>query len=107
AGLGSLDLDAAGTYTLSGGVALDHATLSGDKISVKAAGTLNPNGASDFSLDLTSSGASLPLTVGSAESPVKIAVQSLSAKMAGESTQARLDVSAILPSIAASQAKVD
>ncbi|TPI50996.1 translocation/assembly module TamB [Mesorhizobium sp. B3-1-7] len=107
AGLGPLDLDAAGTYTLAGGVALDHATLSGEGISGKAAGTLNPNGASDFSLDLTSSGASLPLTVGSAQSPVKIAVQSLSAKMAGESTQARLDVSAILPSIAASQATVD
>ncbi|WP_027167605.1 translocation/assembly module TamB domain-containing protein [Mesorhizobium sp. WSM3224] len=107
AGLGPLDLDAAGSYTLAGGVALDHATLLGEGISGKAAGTLNPNGASDFSLDLTSSGPSLPLTVGSAESPVKIAVQSLSAKMAGESTQARLDVSAILPSIAASQAKVD
>ncbi|RAZ90735.1 translocation/assembly module TamB [Mesorhizobium hawassense] len=107
AGLGPLDLDAAGSYTMAGGVALDHATLSGDKISGKAAGTLNPNGASDFSLDLTSSGPSLPLTVGSAESPVRIEVQSLSAKMAGESSQARLDVSAILPSIAASQAKVD
>ncbi|MDX8438648.1 translocation/assembly module TamB domain-containing protein [Mesorhizobium australafricanum] len=107
AGLGPLDLDAAGSYTLAGGVALDHAALSGEGISGKAAGTLNPNGASDFSLDLTSSGPSLPLTIGSAESPVKIAVQSLSAKMAGESTQARLDVSAILPSIAASQAKVD
>ncbi|TIT85254.1 MAG: hypothetical protein E5W55_32855, partial [Mesorhizobium sp.] len=35
------------------------------------------------------------------------AVQSLSAKMAGESTQARLDVSAILPSVAASQVNVD
>ena len=107
AGLGPLDLDAAGSYTLAGGVALDHATLSGEGISGKAAGTLNPNGASDFSLDLTSSGPSLPLTIGSAESPIKIAVQSLSAKMAGESTKARLDVSAILPSIAASQAKVD
>ncbi|TPN78433.1 translocation/assembly module TamB [Mesorhizobium sp. CU2] len=107
AGLGPLDIDAAGSYTLAGGVALDHAMLSGDKISGKAAGTLNPNGASDFSLDLTSSGPSLPLTVGSAASPIKLEVQSLSAKMAGESTQARLDVSAILPSIAASQAKVD
>ncbi|AZO12145.1 MULTISPECIES: translocation/assembly module TamB domain-containing protein [unclassified Mesorhizobium] len=107
AGLGPLNLDAAGTYTLAGGVALDHATLSGDKISGKAAGTINPNGASDFSLDLASSGPSLPLTVGSAESPVRIEVQSLSAKMAGQSTQARLDVSANLPSIAASQAKVD
>ncbi|TJW70443.1 MAG: translocation/assembly module TamB, partial [Mesorhizobium sp.] len=91
----------------AGGVALDHARLSGDKISGNAAGTINPNGVSDFSLDLTSSGPSLPLTIGSAESPVKVEVQSLSAKMAGESTQARLDVSAILPSVAASQAKVD
>ncbi|AZO74588.1 translocation/assembly module TamB domain-containing protein [Mesorhizobium sp. M1D.F.Ca.ET.043.01.1.1] len=107
AGLGPLNLDAAGSYTLAGGVALDHARLSGDKISGNAAGTINPNGVSDFSLDLTSSGPSLPLTIGSAESPVKVEVQSLSAKMAGESTQARLDVSAILPSVAASQAKVD
>lgn len=107
AGLGPLDLDAAGSYTLAGGVALDHATLSGEGISGKAAGTLNPNGASDFSLDLLSSGPSLPLTLGRADSPVKVEVQSLSAKMAGESTRARLDVSAILPSIVASQAKVD
>ena len=105
-GLGPFNLDAAGSYTLAGGVALDHATLSGDKISGKAAGTLNPNGVSDFSLDLASSGPSLPLTIGSAESPVKVEVQSLSAKIAGKSTQARLDVSAILPSVAASQAKV-
>ncbi|WP_292453499.1 translocation/assembly module TamB, partial [Mesorhizobium sp.] len=96
AGLGPLDLDAAGSYTLSG-----------EGISGKAAGTLNPNGASDFSLDLLSSGPSLPLTLGRADSPVKVEVQSLSAKMAGESTRARLDVSAILPSIVASQAKVD
>ncbi|AZO13771.1 translocation/assembly module TamB [Mesorhizobium sp. M2A.F.Ca.ET.043.05.1.1] len=107
AGLGPLDLDAAGSYTLAGGVALDHATLSGEGISGKAAGTLNPNGASDFSLDLLSSGPSLPLTLGRADSPVKVEVQSLSTKMAGESTRARLDVSAILPSIVASQAKVD
>ncbi|TIU32059.1 MAG: hypothetical protein E5W28_12425, partial [Mesorhizobium sp.] len=53
------------------------------------------------------SGPSLPLTLGRADSPVKVEAQSLSAKMAGESTQARLDVSAILPSIVASQGKVD
>lgn len=107
AGLGPLAVDAAGTYTLAGGVVLDHATLSGDKISGEASGTINPNGASDFALDLTSSGPSLPLTVGSAASPVKIEIRSLSAKVAGESTQARLDVSAILPSVTTSPAKVD
>ncbi|MDF3151092.1 translocation/assembly module TamB domain-containing protein [Mesorhizobium sp. XAP10] len=107
AGLGPLAVDAAGSYTLAGGVVLDQATLTGDKISGKAAGTLNPNGASDFALDLISSGPSLPLTVGSAESPVKIEIRSLSAKVAGESTRARLDVSAILPSIVTSPARVD
>ncbi|MGX9182354.1 hypothetical protein, partial [Mesorhizobium sp. BHbdii] len=107
AGLGPLAVDAAGVYTVAGGVALDHATLSGDKISGTAAGTINPNGASDFALDLTSSGPSLPLTVGSAASPVMIEIRSLSAKVAGESTQARLDVSAILPSVTTNPAKVD
>ncbi|RUX24547.1 translocation/assembly module TamB, partial [Mesorhizobium sp. M7A.F.Ca.US.011.01.1.1] len=107
AGLGPLAVDAAGSYTIAGGVVLDQATLTGDKISGKATGTLNPNGASDFVLDLISSGPSLPLTVGSAESPVKIEIQSLSAKVAGESTRARLDVSAILPSIFTSPARVE
>ncbi|TPL05383.1 translocation/assembly module TamB, partial [Mesorhizobium sp. B2-4-14] len=107
AGLGPLAVDAAGGYTMAGGVVLDHATLSGDKISGQAAGTINPNGASDFALDLTSSGPSLPLTVGSPESPVKIEVRSLSAKIAGESTHTRLDFAAILPSVTTSPAKVD
>src|SRR5439155_19179674 len=40
AGLGPLAVDAAGGYTTTGGVALDHATLSGDKISGQAAGTI-------------------------------------------------------------------
>ncbi|TPL56435.1 translocation/assembly module TamB [Mesorhizobium sp. B2-4-2] len=106
-GLGQLAVDAAGSYTMAGGVVLDHATLSGDKVSGQAAGTINPNGASDFALDLVSSGPSLPLTIGSAESPIKIEVRSLSAKVAGESTRARLDMSAILPSIATRPAKVD
>ncbi|RUW82502.1 hypothetical protein EOA30_40185, partial [Mesorhizobium sp. M8A.F.Ca.ET.059.01.1.1] len=107
AGLGPLAVDAAGSYTIAGGVVLDHATLSGDKVSGQAAGTINPNGASDFAIDLTSSGPSLPLTVGSTESPVKIEVRSVSAKIGGESTHARLDLSAILPSIVTSPAKVD
>lgn len=107
AGLGPLAVDAAGSYTIAGGVALDHATLSGDKVSGQATGTINPNGASDFAIDLASSGPSLPLTVGSAESPVKIEVRSVSAKIAGESTHARVDLSVILPSVVTSPAKVD
>ncbi|ESY86214.1 hypothetical protein X739_13490 [Mesorhizobium sp. LNHC220B00] len=107
AGLGPLAVDAAGSYTIAGGVALDHATLSGDKVSGQATGTINPNGASDFAIDLTSSGPSLPLTVGSAESPVKMEVRSVSAKIAGESTHARVDLSVILPSVVTSPAKVD
>ncbi|MER8810257.1 translocation/assembly module TamB domain-containing protein [Mesorhizobium australicum] len=107
AGLGPLAVDAAGSYTIAGGVALDHATLSGDKVSGQATGTINPNEASDFAIDLTSSGPSLPLTVGSAESPVKIEVRSVSAKIAGESTHARVDLSVILPSVVTSPAKVD
>ena len=107
AGLGPLAVDAAGSYTMAGGVALDHATLIGDKISGKATGTLNPNGASDFVLDLTSSGPSLPLTLGSAESPIKLELQALSVKAAGQGTQPRLDISATLPSVATNLTKVE
>ncbi|MER9654871.1 translocation/assembly module TamB domain-containing protein [Mesorhizobium sp. M0152] len=107
AGLGPLAADAAGAYTMAGGVVLDHATLSGDKISGKAAGTINPNGASDFALDLASSGPSLPLTLGSAESPIKLELRALSVKAAGQGTQPRLDISATLPSVATKLARVD
>ncbi len=107
AGLGTLAVDAAGSFTTAGGVVVDHATLSGDKISGKAAGTLNPNGASDFALDLASTGPSLPLTLGSTESPIKLELQTLSVKAAGEGSQARLDISGMLPSVATKLAKVE
>ncbi|RWQ45055.1 MAG: translocation/assembly module TamB, partial [Mesorhizobium sp.] len=100
AGLGLLNLDAAGSFSSAGGVAIDRATLSGDKISGKAAGTINPNGASDFSLDLASTGPSLPLALGSTESPIKLELQALSVKAAGQGTQPQLDISAVLPSVA-------
>ncbi|WP_421912272.1 translocation/assembly module TamB domain-containing protein [Mesorhizobium sp.] len=107
AGLGALAVDAAGGFTTAGGVVVDHATLSGDKISGKAAGTLNPNGASDFALDLASTGPSLPLTLGSADSPIKLELQALSVKAAGEGTKARLDISGMLSSVATKVARVE
>ncbi len=107
AGVGPLDLDAAGSFSTAGGIAIDHATLSGEKISGKAAGTINPHGASDFSLDLTSTGPSLPLTLGSAESPIKLEVQALSVKAMGRGTQPRLDISATLSSAATNLAEAE
>ncbi|RJT41706.1 translocation/assembly module TamB [Mesorhizobium waimense] len=107
AGLGPLNLNAAGGFTPAGGIAIDHATLAGEKISGKAAGTINPNGASDFALDLTSTGPSLPLTLGSAESPIKFELQALSVKAAGQGMKVKLDISAALPSVATNHAKVE
>ncbi|MER8577851.1 translocation/assembly module TamB domain-containing protein [Mesorhizobium sp. M1423] len=107
AGLGPLNLDAAGRFSSASGVAIEHATLAGEKISGKAAGTINPNGASDFSLDLASTGPSLPLSLGSKESPIKLELQTLSLKAAGQGTQPKLDISATLPSAATNLAKIE
>lgn len=107
AGLGPLNLDAAGSFSSAGGVAIDQAMLVGEKISGKAAGTINPNGISDFSLDLASTGPSLPLALGSAESPIKLELQALSVKAAGQGTQPKLDISAALPSVATNFTKVE
>ncbi|RWP31925.1 MAG: translocation/assembly module TamB, partial [Mesorhizobium sp.] len=107
AGLGLLNLDAAGSFSSAGGVAIDRATLAGDKISGKAAGTINPNGASDFSLDLASTGPSLPLALGSTESPIKLELQALSVEVAGQGTQSTLNISATLPSVATNLAKAE
>ncbi|MER8493651.1 translocation/assembly module TamB domain-containing protein [Mesorhizobium sp. M1312] len=107
AGLGPLNVDAAGSFSSAGGVAIDHATLAGDKISGKAAGTINPNGISDFALDLASTGPSLPLALGSTESPIKLELQALSVKAAGQGTQPKLDISAVLPSVATNFTKVE
>ncbi|TIO78172.1 MAG: translocation/assembly module TamB [Mesorhizobium sp.] len=106
-GLGPLNLDAAGSVSTAGGLIIDQATLSGDKISGKAAGTINPNGASDFSLDLASNGPSLPLKFGTAESPVELEMQTLSMKAAGQGATPRLDISAMLPSATANHVKVE
>ncbi|MER9267305.1 MULTISPECIES: translocation/assembly module TamB domain-containing protein [unclassified Mesorhizobium] len=107
AGLGPLDLDAAGRFSSVSGLAIEQATLAGEKISGKAAGTINPNGASDFSLDLASTGPSLPLSFGSKASPIKLELQAISLKAAGQGTQPKLDISATLPSAATNLAKVE
>ncbi|MEI8701716.1 translocation/assembly module TamB domain-containing protein [Mesorhizobium sp. ISC15] len=107
AGLGPLNVDAAGSFSSAGGIAIDQATLTGDKVSGKAAGTINPNGISDFALDLASTGPSLPLAFGSTESPVKLELQALSVKAAGQGTQSKLDISAVLPSVATNFTKVE
>ncbi|MDX8479663.1 translocation/assembly module TamB domain-containing protein [Mesorhizobium sp. VK24D] len=107
AGLGPLNLDAAGSVSTAGGLIIDQATLSGDKISGKAAGTVNPNGASDFSLDLSSNGPSLPLKFGTAESPVDLELRAVSVKAAGQGATPRLDISATLPSATANHIKVE
>ncbi|GLS40934.1 translocation/assembly module TamB [Mesorhizobium tianshanense] len=105
--LGPLNLDAAGSFSSAGGIAIDQATLAGDKISGRAAGTINPNGASDFTLDLASTGPSLPLALGSRESPIKLELQALSVKATGQGTQPKLDISATLPSVATNFTKVE
>ncbi|PAQ03967.1 translocation/assembly module TamB domain-containing protein [Mesorhizobium mediterraneum] len=107
AGLGPLNVDAAGSFSSASGIAIDQATLTGDKVSGKAAGTINPNGISDFALDLASTGPSLPLAFGSTESPVKLELQALSVKAAGQGTQSKLDISAVLPSVATNFTKVE
>ncbi|RWN89110.1 MAG: translocation/assembly module TamB, partial [Mesorhizobium sp.] len=66
-----------------------------------------PNGASDFSLDLASTGPSLPLALGSTESPIKIELQALSVEVAGQGTQSTLNFSATLPSVATNLAKAE
>ncbi|RWP46444.1 translocation/assembly module TamB domain-containing protein [Mesorhizobium sp.] len=107
AGLGPLNVDAAGSFSSASGIAIDQATLTGDKVSGKAAGTINPNGISDFALDLASTGPSLPLAFGSTESPIKLELQALSVKAAGQGTQPKLDISAFLPSVATNFTKVE
>lgn len=107
AGLGPLDLDAAGSVSTAGGLVIDQATLSGEKLSGKAAGTINPNGASDFSLDLASNGPSLPLKFGTAASPVELELRSVTMKAVGQGATPRLDISATLPSATANHVKVE
>ncbi|MEZ2330337.1 translocation/assembly module TamB domain-containing protein [Mesorhizobium sp. RCC_202] len=107
AGLGPLNLDAAGSVTTAGGLVIDKATLSGDKISGTATGTINPNGASDFTLDLASTGPSLPLKFGTPDSPVALDLQTVSVKAQGQGTTPRLDIYATLPSATANHVKVE
>jgi translocation and assembly module TamB len=107
AAFGAFDIAAAGAYSAAAGVALDSATVEGEKISGKASGTIDPNGSSDFTLDLATRDASLPLSLGGAESPVDLAIRSLSAKAAGSKNALRLDLGGSLASVATKDAKVE
>ena len=106
-GLGALDLAASGSYVPGGAVDLRQATLSGEGVSGTAHGTFDPNGASDLTLDVKSSGDSLPLSLGTPESPIDLALQSLSARAVGPKNALKLDVGGALASLATKDVKAN
>jgi translocation and assembly module TamB len=107
AGVGALEVNASGSYVASTGVRINKATISGDGIAGTAEGILNPNGASDLSLDLAADAAAYPIRLGNAQSPIDLAVQALSLKAVGPKNEVKLDASVRLASLATRDARVD
>jgi len=103
---GRSTFELAGTYTNAGAVAVERAKLDSSGLAVSASGTLDPEGASDFSLNFSAKQTSVPLSFGTEESPIDLSVASLSIRVAGPGKTPALDISARLPTVATNDTKL-
>lgn len=104
---GRTRFDLAGTLTGGGGLDIDTAVIDTDAVHGEARGSLDPEGASDFSLEFTSAGPTVPLPLGSAESPIDVELRSASLRAFGEGRAPMVDIEARLATVATNDTKVD
>jgi translocation and assembly module TamB len=104
---GTVRFDLAGTATNVGGLDIERADIESAALHGTAGGTINPAGATDFSLQFASVGPTVPLALGSKESPIDIALKSASLRAFGEGSAPAIDIAASLAKVATNAAKVD
>ncbi len=72
-----------------------------------ASGTLDPQGASDFALQVEAAGEGVPLSFGTEDSPIDMVVQSASVRALGDGREPNLDIVASLSKVATNDAELD
>ena len=104
---GRAHFDLAGSRDAERGITIETATVDTAVLRGVARGSINPAGATDFSLEFTSAGPTVPLGLGSEESPIDIELESASVRAFGEGTAPMLDIGAKLASVATRDMRVD
>ena len=104
---GNSSFDIAGTVTNSGGAVVERARLESGAVTASASGTVDPAGASDFTLDLSArEPAGVALSFGTEESPIDLAIAAAKVRVTGSGQAPTLDVSAQLPSVTTNVTKL-
>ena len=98
---GNTTFDVAGTRTTSGGIDIERATVASTALTANAAGSLNPEGAADLSLDVKANEGPIVLSLGSDAQPVTVAVNAASLRAFGDGKVPAVDFSASLVSVIA------
>lgn len=104
---GRTNFNLAGTATNDGGIEVENATFDTAAVHGEAKGSINPKGASDFSVEFKSAGPTVPLSLGSEESPIDIELKSASLRVFGEGNAPAVDIEARLAKVATNVTKVD
>ena len=104
---GNSRFDFAGTLTSAGGVAIERATIESNSVKGTASGTLDPEGASDFALQVEAAGEGVPLSFGTEDAPIDMIVQMASIRAMGDGREPNLDIAATLSKVATNDAELD
>nr|WP_018428665.1 translocation/assembly module TamB domain-containing protein [Hoeflea sp. 108] len=98
---GNTTFDIAGTRTTSGGIDIERATVASTALTANAAGSLDPEGAADLSLDVKANEGPIVLSLGSDAQPVTVAVNAANLRAFGDGKAPAVDFSAALVSVIA------
>ncbi len=104
---GQTRFEIAGSSHAERGISIETATVDTSVLRGVAQGSINPAGATDFSLEFTSAGPTVPLGLGSEESPIDIELQSASLRAFGEGKAPMVDIETHLASVATRDMRVD
>jgi translocation and assembly module TamB len=103
---GKARFDVAGLLTQTGGVEIERATIGSDAMTGTASGTLDPQGASDFALQLEAAGDGVRLSFGTEDAPIDIDVNQASVRALGDGREPNLDIVASLSRVATNSAEL-
>lgn len=96
---GSTNFDMAVLLGAGGKIEVERADLRSPSLGVAAKGSLDPQGANDFSLQAQALQGPVALSVGNAEAPVSLLFNALNARATGPSNATVLDLTAMLDSV--------
>lgn len=104
---GDTRFELAGSNDSERGITIETATVDTSVLRGVARGSINPAGATDFSLEFSSTGPTVPLGLGTEESPIDIELRSASLRAFGEGKAPAVDIETQLASVATKDMRVD